>query len=173
MEIPIVIYGSPVLRKKSYDVEEKYAFRGLVENMFQTLKAKEGIGLAAPQVGLLKNLFIIDTTPLEKEETGILEKAYINPEILSRGAETNYFSEGCLSIPGIFEEVKRPDKIEVRYRDIHFRWQEQTMEGIASRIFQHEYDHLQGILFIDHLHTLRKKLLRKKLNKISKGSFKN
>ncbi len=173
MDMPVVIYGSPVLRKKSYDIEQKYDFHALVENMFETLKAQKGIGLAAPQVGLLKNLFIIDTTPLEEEGTGIIEKAYINPEILSRGAETNYFSEGCLSIPGIFEEVNRPDKIEVRYRDIHFNWQEQTMEGIASRIFQHEYDHLQGILFIDHLHALRKKMLRTKLNKISKGSFKN
>jgi peptide deformylase len=172
MEFPIVIYGAPVLRKKSFDVDKKYDFSGLSTNMMQTLKNNKGVGLAAPQVGLTKNLFIIDTTPYGNELGEIIEKTYINPEILSYGEEEGYFQEGCLSIPGIFEDLKRPEKVRVRYRDLQFKWHEEILEGIASRIFQHEYDHLQGVLFIDKLNPIRKKMIKKKLNHIRKNTIK-
>lgn len=166
MVLPVILYGSPVLRKKALEIDRKFDAGALAENMFQTLKQQKGIGLAAPQVGLLKNFFIIDTVPVEKAGITPTEKAYINPEIISRGENECYYEEGCLSIPGIFEEIKRPEKIEIRYRDIHYNWQEEVLDGILARIFQHEYDHLQGILFIDHLNTLRKKMLKKKLNQV-------
>ncbi len=166
MEMPVIIYGAPVLRKRSLEVDRKFDSSTLAANMFETLKKQSGIGLAAPQVGLLKNFFIIDTLPLKDQKIEPLEKAFINPEIIRTGETEGYYSEGCLSIPGIFEEVKRPEKIEVRYRDIHFNPVEEVLDGIAARIFQHEYDHLQGMLFIDRLPTLRKKMLRRRLEKI-------
>ena len=163
MEMPVIIYGAPVLRKKSLEIDRKFDASSLAENMFETLKKHSGIGLAAPQVGLLKNVFIINTFPLEDQKTEPLEKAFINPEIIRTGETEDYYSEGCLSIPGIFEEVKRPEKIEVRYRDINFKPVEEVLDGMVARIFQHEYDHLQGMLFIDRLPALRRKMLRKKL----------
>ncbi len=166
--MPVVIYGAPVLRKKSFDIDRKYDYSALSVNMMQTLKKEKGVGLAAPQVGLLKNLFIIDTTPYENDISEVFEKAYINPEILNYGEEESYFQEGCLSIPGIFEDLKRPSRVEVRYRDLEFKWHEELLEGIAARIFQHEYDHLQGILFIDKLSSLRRKMIKKKLDQIRK-----
>lgn len=173
MEMPIVIYGSPVLRKKSFDIIKKSEISPLAEDMIATLKKKGGIGLAAPQVGLLKNLFIIDTSPFGDEGIERIEEAYINPEILERSEDTNYFEEGCLSIPGIFEEVQRPEKIAVRYLDIQSKWMEEELSGIAARIFQHEYDHLQGVLFIDHLSKLKRKMLGRKLNSITQKSVRN
>ena len=142
---------------------QKSEINPLAENMMETLKKQGGIGLAAPQVGWLKNLFVIDTTPFENEGVEKLEKVFINPEICEMSTDTDYFNEGCLSIPGIFEEVKRPEKVAVRYQDIDSKWQEEELSGITSRIFQHEYDHLQGILFIDRISNLRKKTLHKKL----------
>ena len=173
MEMPIVIYGSHVLRKKSFDITSKSEITPLAEDMIATLKKKGGIGLAAPQVGLLKNLFIIDTSPFGDEGIEKIEKAYINPEILEKSEEMNYFEEGCLSIPEIFEVVKRPEKIAVRYLDTSLRWQEEEIRGITARIFQHEYDHLQGVLFIDHLSKLKRKMLGRKLNSIAQKSIRH
>ena len=170
MEMPIVIYGSPVLRKKSFDITKNSEITPLTDDLLATLKKQQGIGLAAPQVGLLKNLFVIDTTGYQNDNIEKIEKAYINPEILERSEDTNYFEEGCLSIPGIFEEVKRPEKIAVRYLNTQSNWQEEELSGITARIFQHEYDHLQGILFIDHLCRLKRKMLGRKLNSLAKNA---
>lgn len=164
--MPIVIYGSKVLRKKSFDLGKPDELASLAGNMLQTMKKHDGIGLAGPQVGVLKNIFVIDTSIYESKGIERVEKAYINPEIVNLNGQEVYFNEGCLSIPGIFEDVKRPEKIEVRYRDIDFQWHEEILDSIVARIFQHEYDHLQGILFIDRLSAIRKKLIRSKLNQI-------
>ena len=169
MTLPIIKYGSPTLRKKAFDIDRVDSFPELVQNMAITLKNADGIGLAGPQVGLLKNIFIIDTSPLEDKGVEIIEKAFLNPDIIHFSENKVYYKEACLSIPGINEEVLRPDKIEVRYRDENFDWHEEVLEGIVARIFQHEYDHLFGILFIDKISAIRSKLLKSKLREIVKS----
>ncbi|MBN2213629.1 MAG: peptide deformylase [Bacteroidales bacterium] len=166
MILPIIKYGSKVLRKKAFDLDKGDDFDKTARNMMLTLKNADGIGLAGPQVGLLKNIFIIDTTPFKDKGVEIVEKAYFNPSIIHLSDNSVYYNEGCLSIPGINEDVLRPDKIEVRYRDQNFDWHEEVLDGLAARIFQHEFDHLQGILFIDKLSPLRKKLIKNKLREI-------
>jgi len=168
---PIVIYGSSVLRKKTAEIDAGDDFPLLATEMQETLKKAGGIGLAGPQVGLLKSLFAIDTSPLDNFESEKTEKVYLNPEILNFGDTNVYYNEGCLSIPGIFEDITRPGKVEVRYRDLNFDWQEEVLEGIIARIYQHEYDHLQGTLFIDRLSAIRKKMLRGKLKQLAKKSL--
>jgi peptide deformylase len=171
MKMPIVIYGSPVLRKKSFELNTGDDFIQLAENMKETLKNAGGIGLAGPQVGILKSIFVVDTTPMEDDGIEPVEKVFLNPVILDHDDNTSWYNEGCLSIPGIFEDVKRPEKVEVRYRDLNFDWKEETLTGLEARVFQHEYDHLQGILFVDRLSSLRKKLLRGRLNQIVKKKY--
>ncbi len=168
MILPIILYGSSILRKKSTTIFDPDELGSLPENMVQTLKKAGGIGLAGPQVGMLKDIFIIDTTPLinVNNEIAPIEKGYINPEIVSIEENFSWYSEGCLSIPGIFEEVKRPEKVDVRYLDFNFILHEETLNGIEARIFQHEFDHLLGVLFIDKLSTIRKALIRNKLKQI-------
>jgi peptide deformylase len=168
MKMPIVIYGSSVLRKKTFELDTGDDFVQLAENMKETLKNAGGIGLAGPQVGLLKSIFWVDTTPMENDGIESVEKVFLNPVILNHDDNTTWYNEGCLSIPGIFEDVKRPEIIEVRYRDLNFDWKEETLTGLEARIFQHEYDHLQGILFVDRLNALRRKLIRGKLKHITK-----
>lgn len=165
----IIKYGSPTLRKKAFDIDKGDSFSEIATNMMLTLQQAEGIGLAGPQVDLLKNLFIIDTLPMEDEAIKPIQKAYFNPEIIHYSEKKNYYHEGCLSIPDIFEDVLRPEKIEVRYRDENFDWKEEILEGLPARIFQHEFDHLQGILFIDKIGALRKKLIKGKLQRIIKN----
>jgi len=166
--MPIVIYGSSVLRKKTFDLDTGDDFVQLAENMKETLKNARGIGLAGPQIGLLKSIFVVDTTPLENDKIESVEKVFLNPVIMEHDDNTSWYNEGCLSIPEIFEDVKRPEKVEVRYRDLNFDWKEETLTGLEARIFQHEYDHLQGILFVDRLSTLRRKLIKGKLHHIAK-----
>lgn len=171
MILPIVIYGSKILRNKALDIDIGDNFIELAANMSLTLKKERGYGLAGPQVSVLKNIFVIDTTsvPDEIEEPGV--KTFINPEILHYNTHEIFFKEGCLSIPGIFEDVKRPEKIEVRYRNENFDVREEALDGLVARIFQHEYDHLQGILFTDRLSPIRKRLIKGKLKQIvRKGS---
>ncbi|SHJ66258.1 peptide deformylase [Tangfeifania diversioriginum] len=168
MKMPIVIYGSSILRKKTFELDAGDDFVQMAENMKETLKNADGIGLAGPQVDLQKSLFVVDTTPLEGGGIEPIEKVFLNPVILNHDDNTTWYSEGCLSIPGIFEEVNRPEKIEVRYRDLNFDWKGETLTGLEARIFQHEYDHLQGILFVDRLNALRRKLIRGKLKQITK-----
>jgi len=170
MVVPIILYGSPVLRKYSSEVTEEDDVQKFADDLFNTLKKAEGIGLAAPQINLLKRIFVIDTSPLIESDITIekFEGVFINPEIIDRDSENILIREGCLSIPGIYEEVNRPEKILVRYMDRLWKIHEEELEGIKARIFQHEYDHLDGILFIDKIDFLRRKLLAGRLNKIKK-----
>ena len=171
MILPIVKYGASILRKKAFEIDKGDDFQNLANNMMATLKQSEGIGLAGPQVACAKNIFIIDTTPLAADGVAPIEKVYINPEILHFGDHPVYYNEGCLSIPDIYEDVLRPDSIMVRYRDINFDLREETLNDIVARIFQHEYGHLQGILFVDRINGIRKRLLRGKLRRIERSSF--
>lgn len=171
MILPIVLYGSKTLRNKAHDIDKKDSFTELATNMAHTLKTQKGYGLAGPQVAVLKNIFVIDATAGGENGTETDVKMYVNPEILDYSAEEIYFSEGCFSIPGVFEDVIRPDKIEVRYRNENFDVREETLDGLTARIFQHEYDHLQGILFIDRLNSLRKRMIKSKLKHIAHRSI--
>lgn len=170
MIVPIIKYGSPILRKHSVYVSEEDNIKLLSSNLSDTLKKAEGIGLAAPQAGILKRAFIIGTFPLAGEDTNIIkfEKLFINPEILWQSKDSVPYTEGCLSIPGIFNEVLRPSKITVKYFDADLNPCEEELGGLIARIFQHEYDHLNGILFIDKLSPLKRNLLNGKLKRIKK-----
>lgn len=168
MIVNILKYGSTVLRKHSVEITEEDNLVQILKDLFDTLKKDGGLGLAAPQIGLGKRIFLMDTSSLNEDDPTIekVEQAYVNPEILEFSAETINYEEGCLSIPGIYEIVERPIKIRVRYQDTFFNIIEKELGGMQARIFQHEYDHLEGILFIDRLSPLRRKLLTGKLNKI-------
>lgn len=170
MIVPIVIYGAPVLRQSAFDIHQEDLPDQISGNLFDTLKRAEGIGLAAPQIGLTKRIFVIDTTPLVDDEGEFkpLEKVYLNPRILHSDDTLSSYNEGCLSIPGIFRELNRPEKIHVTYQNIAFETIEEELSGLEARIFQHEYDHLDGILFIDRLSGLQKRLIQGKLNRIRK-----
>jgi peptide deformylase len=170
MALQIIIYGSPILRKKSAKITENDNVALITENLFSSLKKEGGLGLAGPQVGILKQIFVMDTSPLTEENELItkIEVAIVNPEIIWFSKEKEYYNEGCLSIPSIYEDVLRPETIDVRYYDINFNLIEERLDGIKARIFQHEYDHLKGILYIDRLSPLKRKLLSGKLNKIKK-----
>jgi len=173
MILPIIKYGSPVLRKKAFDFDKGDSFLEIAQNMALTLKKAYGIGLAGPQVGILKNVFVIDTTLLKDKAVEIVDKAYFNPVIINFSENNTYYNEGCLSIPEINEDILRPDKIEVHYRSENFDMHEDVLDGLIARIFQHEYDHLQGILFIDKLSPLKKKLIRSKLREIKSSQHIN
>ncbi|NEW85051.1 MAG: peptide deformylase [Mariniphaga sp.] len=164
----ILKYGSPILRKQLGKVTEEDNAIQLSGNLFETLKKEGGIGLAAPQAGVLKRAFVIDTSSMIEDikEFEKFEQFFLNPEILWKSPDEIYFQEGCLSIPGIYEDVLRADKITVSYFDINFNRIEEEFDGLKAWIFQHEYDHLEGILFIDRLSHLKRKLLTRKLNKI-------
>ena len=175
MIYPIVVYGHPVLRKEATDFlpEEKNEVKQLAEDMFETMYKADGIGLAGPQIGLARRIFVIDATPLADDfpELANFKKVFINARILEREGEPFTDQEGCLSLPGISEDVTRPSKVKIRYMDVDFNEYEEVYEGWAARVIQHEYDHIQGILFIDHLAPLKKRLLKRKLTAISKGKI--
>jgi len=166
-------YGSSVLRKKSVSVLESDDINSLTINLFQILKKEGGIGLASPQIGVLKRIFVINTSPIVEKDNSVvrIEKVYINPSIIWKSEESIIYSEGCLSIPEIYEEVERPLKIRAIYHDLQFNKIEKEIEGIEARIFQHEFDHLDGILFIDKINPLRRKLLKSRLKRIEKDSI--
>jgi len=168
MIVPILKYGSPILRKHSDIFTEDDDPVQLSVNLFDTLKKSGGFGLSAPQAGILKRAFVIDTSMLNEDNNGFekYRQFFLNPEILWQSSEEVYFQEGCLSIPGIFEEVLRADKIRIKYSDVNFNTIEEELDGMKAMGFQHEYDHLEGILFIDRLSPLRKKFLTSKLHKI-------
>jgi peptide deformylase len=170
MVVPIILYGSSVLRKQSTDITENDNIQEITGMLFDSLKEAGGIGLASPQISLLKRAFVIDTTPLVKDDLTIekIERAYLNPSIIDSSSELGYYKEGCLSFPGIFEDVERPEKILVRYQDLSLNTIEEELDGLHARIFQHEYDHLSGILFIDRLSLLKRKLLTGKLYHIKR-----
>jgi peptide deformylase len=171
MVYPIVVYGDPVLRKKAKDIEKNTDLSTLVADMFETMYAANGIGLAAPQIGKGIRLFVVDGTSLEEEEQDMsdFKKAFVNPTILMEEGEPWEFEEGCLSIPNIRENVMRPETVRIRYYDDQWNLKEEEYDGVKARIIQHEYDHIEGKLFIDYLSPLKKRLLKGKLTDISKG----
>ena len=172
MILPIYLYGQPVLRRPTEDVEQgEMDVKQLVANMYETLQAAEGCGLAAPQVGLSKRLFVVDGTELAEEypECADFKQAFINPELIEESEETCSYSEGCLSLPGISENVVRPVSVRMRYLDEDFNEHEETFTGFQARIVQHEYDHLEGHVFTDRISPIRKTFVRNKLISIAKG----
>ena len=183
MILPIVAYGDPVLKKEGEEIDENYeGLKELISNMFETMYEANGVGLAAPQVGKSIRLFIVDASPFaeEDEEEGgepdekakgleNFKKVFINPIIEEESGNEWGFREGCLSIPNIREEVQRKEKIVITYFDENWEFHEEEYEGYAARVIQHEYDHVDGVLFTDRLSPLKKRLLKKKLTNISKG----
>lgn len=181
MILPVVAYGDPILKKEAADIDKDYPnLDTLIDNMFETMYQAQGVGLAAPQIGHSIRLFIVDGTPFAEDDEDEEEdpravgmdgfkKVFINAEIKSEKGEEWGFNEGCLSIPKIREEVFRHEEILISYYDENWKHHEDVFTGYAARIIQHEYDHIQGILFTDHLSTLKRKLLTKKLTNISKG----
>ena len=176
---PIVAYGATVLKKKSENISEEYPnLSKLIEDMWETMYASKGVGLAAPQIGLSVRIFVIDTKPfasddeLDSAEAKTLEffkKVFINPQIIKEEGDLWSFNEGCLSIPEVREDVNRKEKITIQYRDEKFKLHTEILDGLAARVVQHEYDHIEGILFTDHLSSLKKRLIKNKLTSISKG----
>ncbi|ATA73144.1 MULTISPECIES: peptide deformylase [Capnocytophaga] len=179
MVLPIVAYGDPVLRKMCTDISADYPnLKDLISNMFQTMEASRGVGLAAPQIGLPIRLFVVDAAPfadddeLTKEEQTFLEnfrKVFINAKIIEETGDKWSFNEGCLSIPGVRGDVSRHERLTIEYLDENFQPQVLTVDGLAARIIQHEYDHIQGVLFTDKLSAFKKRILQGKLTDISKG----
>ena len=180
MILPIVAYGTPVLKKKGSDITPDYpAFEQLLENMWETMYEANGVGLAAPQVGIAIRLFIVDASPFadddeltEKEQKQLtgFKKVFINPQIEESGEEWA-FNEGCLSIPDVREDVYRQEEIQIRYWDENFKEHTEQYTGLAARVIQHEYDHIEGVLFTDKLSPLKKRLIKGKLNNIAKGNI--
>lgn len=170
MIYPIVVYGDAVLRKRAADIQEGTDLKQLIADMYETMYAAHGIGLAAPQIGKSVRLFVVDGTTLDEEPTlKDFKQAFINPVILNETGTEWEFEEGCLSIPNIREDVSRKEKIKVKYFDENWKPKEETFNGMKARIIQHEYDHIEGKLFIDYLTPLKKRMLKGKLANISKG----
>lgn len=179
MILPIVAYGDPVLKKKGKVITQEYPkLQELIDTMFETMYGANGLGLAAPQIGLPIRMFLVDTAPFAEdkafsdEERAIykdFKKVFINAQVLEEEGEEWPFNEGCLSIPGITEDVFRPSTVTLRYQDENFNEFTETFDGIIARVIQHEYDHIEGVLFTDKLSSLKKRLLKSKLSNISKG----
>ncbi|MDX1314690.1 MAG: peptide deformylase [Eudoraea sp.] len=181
MTLPIVAYGDPVLRKVGTDIDQDYPnLKELLENMWETMYKANGVGLAAPQIGLPIRLFLVDTspfaddeelTPEEQKALSGFKKVFINAYIEEESGNNWAFNEGCLSIPDIREDVTRKDTITIRYQDENFKSYKETFDGLLARVIQHEYDHIEGILFTDKLSSLKKRLLKGRLTNISKGKI--
>ncbi|MGE0636970.1 MAG: peptide deformylase [Bacteroidia bacterium] len=172
MILPIVAYGDPVLKKVAEEIDPDYpGLEKLIADMYETMYSSKGVGLAAPQIGKSIRLFVIDASPFADEypELEGWKRTFINPQILEEEGEEWDFNEGCLSIPGIREDVERKPELILEYEDENFELHEEKFDGVIARVIQHEYDHLEGILFTDHLSPLKKRLLKGKLNDISKG----
>ncbi len=189
MILPIVAYGDPVLRDETEEIEVDYPkLKELIANMYETMYHASGVGLAAPQVGLSIRLFVVDTVQMfedeededgkpqkkkkrkgaKDDEVGII-KTFINPIILEETGALWAYEEGCLSIPGVREEVMRPSKVTIEYQNENFELITETYDGVTARVIQHEYDHIEGVLFTDKLKPLKKQLISKKLERVSKG----
>lgn len=190
MILPIVVYGDPILRKMGTDIDKNYeGLDKLIADMFETMYHAKGVGLAAPQIGKAIRLFVIDATPfaevddddeeneedkLSKEEIEYLKsfkRVFINARILEESGAEWPFNEGCLSIPRIREDVMRKPRVKIEYYDAQFKKHTEVIEGLAARIVQHEYDHIDGKLFTDRISAFRRKMISGKLNDISKGKF--
>ena len=175
MILPVYLYGHHVLRKETKDIDTSYPnLNELIDNMYETMYNADGVGLAAPQVGLEDRIFIIDLSPLADEENPEykdLKKVFINARITNRTGDMVLHEEGCLSIPGIHESVARQDSIEIEYLDENFEPHTKTYTGFTARVIQHEYDHIEGVLFIDHISAIRKRLIKTKLSNMVKGKI--
>ena len=174
MIYPIVIFGADVLRKPSVEIDADYPeLKKLIEDMFLTMMQAEGVGLAAPQIGKNIRLFVVDCSPWGDEDEACKDyrRAFINPEIYEVSEETELFNEGCLSLPGLHEDVRRPIAIKMRYLDENFEEHDELFDGFRARVLQHEYDHLDGKVFTDRLAPLRRQLLKSKLLGLAKGKY--
>ena len=183
MVLPIVAYGDPVLRKETEEIEEGADISKLLANMFETMYKAKGVGLAAPQIGEALRLFIVDASPFADDEAETEEerkefeqlkdfkKVFINPIIEEESGEKWAFEEGCLSIPGIREDVERQENVLISYFDENWNFIEEEYNGLAARVIQHEYDHIEGVLFTDYLKPLKKRMLKRKLNDITTGKI--
>ena len=171
MILPIYLYGQPVLRKQAEEIEQTPELKQFIADMYETLTQAEGCGLAAPQVGKPWRLFVVDGSELAEDypECKDFKRAFINPELLETSEDTCIYSEGCLSLPGISENVVRPSTIKIRFLDEDFKEHEETFTGFQARIVQHEYDHLEGHVFTDRISPIRKTFVRNKLASIAKG----
>jgi peptide deformylase len=170
MILPIYAYGSPVLRKKGENITPEYPqLKELLDNMYETMYNSHGIGLAAPQIGLPIRLFIVDGSPIDDIEPANFKQTFINPEIIKEWGDEWKYEEGCLSIPTIRENVLRKPELTIRYLDENFVEHEKSFSGMAARIIQHEYDHIEGKLFVDHISPLKRNLIKGKLNNITLG----
>ncbi|MGJ8549112.1 peptide deformylase [Winogradskyella wichelsiae] len=182
MILPIVAYGDAVLKKEAKEIDKDYPkINELIDNMYETMYGAYGVGLAAPQIGLAIRLFIVDTSPFaddedlsekESEQMKNFKKTFINAQILDEEGEEWAFNEGCLSIPDVREDVFRKPKIKIQYQDENFETHVEEYDGLIARVIQHEYDHIDGILFTDKLSSFKRRLIKGKLTNISKGKIK-
>jgi peptide deformylase len=183
MILPIIAYGDAVLKKKAVDITKDYPnLQQVIANMFDTMHNAKGVGLAAPQIGLSIRLFVVDSSPYaedkedddeeekkDKKELMGFKKVFINAKIIEEDGVKWKFNEGCLSIPSIREDVERKPMLRIKYLDENFKPHEEDYDGVRARIIQHEYDHIDGILFVDRINPLRRSLLKRKLSDVSKG----
>lgn len=172
MVLPIYVYGQPILRKIAEDIDKNFEdFEAFMANMWETMYKTDGVGLAAPQIGKSIRVFVIDANALSEDFPEALgfKKAFINAHILEESGEEWAFNEGCLSLPNIREDVKRKPQITIQYYDENWNYHEDVFDGVVARVIQHEYDHLEGKMFVDRISPLRKRLLKSKLIAISKG----
>ncbi len=172
MILPIRAFGDGVLRKMCKPIDANYPeLNQLIDNMMETMDASNGVGLAAPQIGKDIRLFVIDSTHMYDNESDGQRRVFINAEMLEEYDDAWTFEEGCLSIPHIRENVDRNATIKIRFQDEQFKTHEETFDGMTARVIQHEYDHIEGVLFIDHISALKRRLIKGKLNDISKGNI--
>ena len=172
MIYPIYVYGSHVLRDETKEIDKDYPeIKKLASDMFETMYSANGVGLAAPQIGLSIRMFVVDITPYAEDypEYADFKKVFINPEIYWESDEEVSMGEGCLSLPGLNEDVYRPERVRIRWMDEDFNQHDEEFGDYPARVIQHEYDHLDGKLFIDHLSPIRKQLIKSKLNNIIRG----
>lgn len=175
MILPIVAYGEPVLKMKARQIEPDHpGLEQLIDNMWETMYKAKGVGLAAPQIGQSLRIFIVDASPFADEDPGLADfrKVFINPAIEEEWGIEWLFNEGCLSFPELREDIYRKPELRISYHDTQFNLITEEYKGIAARIIQHEYDHVEGIVMVDRISPLKKTLIRKKLQNISKGAVK-
>ncbi|MCF8345614.1 MAG: peptide deformylase [Bacteroidales bacterium] len=173
--LPVYVYGMSVLRKVSLEIDKDYeGLDQLINDLYETMVASDGVGLAAPQVGKSIRIFVVDASRMEdiddEPDLKDFKKVFINPQIIDEWGEKWSFTEGCLSIPNIREDVSRHSNVRIEYYDEHWNFHEEEYDGVRARIIQHEYDHLNGRLFVDLINPLRKKLIANRLKSISKGN---
>ena len=170
MIYPILLYGDPVLRKETSEIiKGEINIKKLTKDMYETMESADGIGLAGPQIGISKRIFVVDGSMLEDENMKTFKQVFINPKLISETGNSWDFEEGCLSIPNIRENVSRKSEIKISFFDENWNQQTKIYDGMKARVIQHEYDHIQGKLFTDYLPSIKKKLIKNKLREISKG----